>query len=173
LKFYSEILRTRKKTNPAFKEHLGFDCGLGFWPRSFVQKCGQKCQTCLEANWPWLTKLGNVISTIKHQGCYTLDIGRRCKLFNYLYLGSIHLYSSFVHPVSENYPFPYNKMTFSQLRTISFSSHLLRTLSRFFKAFQESLSINREIVHEHFHDLFNHVREDWHHATLKRGWSIT
>jgi hypothetical protein len=30
LKFYSEILRTRKKTNPAFKEHLGFDRGLGF-----------------------------------------------------------------------------------------------------------------------------------------------
>jgi hypothetical protein len=30
LKFYSEILRTRKKTNPAFAEHLGFDHGLGF-----------------------------------------------------------------------------------------------------------------------------------------------
>jgi hypothetical protein len=30
LKFYSEILRTRKKTNPAFKDHLGFGRGLGF-----------------------------------------------------------------------------------------------------------------------------------------------
>jgi hypothetical protein len=30
LKLYREIMRTRKKTNPAFKEHLGFDRGLGF-----------------------------------------------------------------------------------------------------------------------------------------------
>jgi hypothetical protein len=30
LKFYSEIWRTRKKTISAFKEHLGFDRGLGF-----------------------------------------------------------------------------------------------------------------------------------------------
>jgi hypothetical protein len=30
LKFYSEILRTRKKTKSAFKEHLGFERGLGF-----------------------------------------------------------------------------------------------------------------------------------------------
>jgi hypothetical protein len=50
LKFYSEISGTRKKTNPAFKEHLGFDRGLGFGPRSFVQKCDKTCQTCLEAN---------------------------------------------------------------------------------------------------------------------------
>jgi hypothetical protein len=30
LKFYTESLRTRKKTKSAFKEHLGFDRGLGF-----------------------------------------------------------------------------------------------------------------------------------------------
>jgi hypothetical protein len=30
LKFYSEIWRTRKKTKSAFKEHFGFDRGLGF-----------------------------------------------------------------------------------------------------------------------------------------------
>jgi hypothetical protein len=30
LKFYSEILRTRKKTKSAFMEHLGFERGLGF-----------------------------------------------------------------------------------------------------------------------------------------------
>jgi hypothetical protein len=72
LKFYSEILRTRKKTKSAFKEHLEFDRGLGFGPRAFVQKCDQTYQTFLEANQTWLTQLGNVISTIKHQGCYSL-----------------------------------------------------------------------------------------------------
>jgi hypothetical protein len=30
LKFYSEIWRMRKKTKSAFREHLGFDRGLGF-----------------------------------------------------------------------------------------------------------------------------------------------
>jgi hypothetical protein len=49
LRFYIEILGTHKKINPAFKGHLGFDRGLGFGPRSFVQKCNQTCQTCLGA----------------------------------------------------------------------------------------------------------------------------
>jgi hypothetical protein len=50
LNFYSEIWRTLKKTKSAFKEHLGFDRDLGFWPKSFVQICDKTCQTCLEAN---------------------------------------------------------------------------------------------------------------------------
>jgi hypothetical protein len=75
LKFYIEILRTRNKTNPAFKKHLGFDRGMGFGPLSFVQKCDQTCQTCLEAKQPWLTQLSNIISTIKHQGCYSIGAG--------------------------------------------------------------------------------------------------
>jgi hypothetical protein len=45
---------------------------LGFWPRSFVQICDKTCQTCLEANQPWLTQLIEVFIFNKHLGCYNL-----------------------------------------------------------------------------------------------------
>jgi hypothetical protein len=37
----------------------------------------------------------------------------------------------------------------------------------------ERISIDGEIVHEHFHGFFNHIGENSHHTPLKRAWSIT
>jgi hypothetical protein len=36
----------------------------------------------------------------------------------------------------------------------------------------EGFLIDRKIIHEDFHDFFNHVREDRHHATLERCRSV-
>jgi hypothetical protein len=66
LNFYSEIWRTRKKTISA----LGFDRDLGFWPRSFVQICATSRQTCLGADYTWLTQLNKVFIFNEHLGCY-------------------------------------------------------------------------------------------------------
>jgi hypothetical protein len=36
----------------------------------------------------------------------------------------------------------------------------------------ESFSIDGKVIHENFHDFFDHVQKDRHHAPLKRGRSI-
>ena len=41
------------------------------------------------------------------------------------------------------------------------------------KALIKTLSINREIIHENFHDVLDQVREDRHHTPLKRSGCIT
>jgi hypothetical protein len=102
----------------------------------------------------------------------SLDIGWRWKLFNNLYLSSIHLYPSFRHPVSENDPFCYHEMAFFLVEDKILLGTPSKNFIKIFKALREGLSINREIVHENFYDLLDHIREDWHHAMLKRGWSI-
>jgi hypothetical protein len=43
---------------------------LGFWPRSFVQICAKSRQTCLGADYTWLTQLNKVFIFNKHLGCY-------------------------------------------------------------------------------------------------------
>jgi hypothetical protein len=48
---------------------------LGFWPRSFVQICAKSCQTCLGADYTWLTQLNMVFIFNKQLGCYRRPVG--------------------------------------------------------------------------------------------------
>jgi hypothetical protein len=81
-------------------------------------------------------------------------------LFNNLYLSSIHLYPSFRHIVSDNYLFSYHEMAFSPVEDKILLGTPSKNFIKIFKTFREGLSINLKVVHEYFHDSFNHIRED-------------
>ena len=52
---------------------------------------------------------------------------------------------------------------------------VLRPLENFIqvlKALVKTLSIDREIIHENFHDVLDQVREDHHHTPLKRSGCV-
>jgi hypothetical protein len=70
----------------------------------------------------------------------TLDIGQRRKLFNNLYLISIHLYPSFRHPVSENDSFSYHEMAFFTAEDKILLGTSSKNFINIFKAFWENLS---------------------------------
>ena len=57
------------------------------------------------------------------------------------------------------------KWHFSQFWTKCFSLH--RYSIQVLKTIIESLTIDEKIIHENFHDFFDHIREDGHHAPLK------
>ena len=48
----------------------------------------------------------------------------------------------------------------------------LENFIQILKAFVKTLSIDREIIHEDFHDVLDQVREDRHHTPLKRSGCV-
>ena len=71
--------------------------------------------------------------------------------------------------MSEDNPLSDNEMA---LFTIKDQVRVLTSLENFIqilKAFVKALSIDREIIHENFHDVLNQVREGRHHTLLKRS----
>ena len=51
--------------------------------------------------------------------------------------------------------------------------HTLPNFTQVIEAVFETGSINWEIFHEDFHEIFYHIRTDWHHASLESGRGIT
>ena len=48
----------------------------------------------------------------------------------------------------------------------------LENFIQIIKEFIKTLSIDREIIHENFHDILDQVREDRHHTPLKRSGCV-
>ena len=55
-----------------------------------------------------------------------------------------------------------------QVRVLTSLENFIQVL----KAFVKTLSIDREIIHEDFHDVLDQVREDRHHTPLKRSGCV-
>ena len=55
-----------------------------------------------------------------------------------------------------------------QVRVLTSLENFIQIL----KAFVKTLSIDREIIYEDFHDVLDQVREDCHHTLLKRSGCI-
>ena len=71
--------------------------------------------------------------------------------------------------MTEDNPFSDHEMALfpikDQVRVLTSLENFIQVL----KAFVKTLSIDREIIHEDFHDVLDQVREDRHHTLLKRS----
>ena len=103
---------------------------------------------------------------------HPFDIRRGWQLLDYLYLCPIHVYPSFGYSMSEDNPLSDHEMALfpieDQVRVLTSLENFIQIL----KAFVKTLSIDREIIHEDFHDVLEQVREDRHHTPLKRSGCV-
>ena len=74
--------------------------------------------------------------------------------------------------MSEDNPFSDHEMTLFPIKDQVCVLTSLENFIQILKAFVKTLSIDREIIHEDFHDVLDQVREDRHHTPLKRSGCV-
>ena len=103
---------------------------------------------------------------------HPFDICRGWQLLDNLYLYSIHFFPSFGHSMSEDNPLSDHEMALfpikDQVRVLTSLENFIQIL----KAFVKALSIDREIIHENFHDVLDQAREDPHHTRWKDAGAL-